>query len=60
VRIKIPKRTHAGQRLRLAGKGLGKPGARGDLFIRVEIDIPDTISPKTETLFKQMEDDSHA
>ena len=59
VRIKIAKGTHAGKRLRLAGKGLGKPGARGDLFIRVEIDIPDTLSPRTEALFKQMEEDSH-
>ncbi len=60
VRIKIPKGTHTAKRLRLAGKGLGKPGARGDLFIRVEIDIADTLSPKAETLFKQMEEDSHA
>jgi DnaJ-class molecular chaperone len=56
VRIKIAKGTHTGKRLRLAGKGLGKPGARGDLFIRIEIDIPDTLSPKTEALFKQLED----
>jgi len=56
VRIKIPKRTHAGKRLRLAGKGLGKPGARGDFFIRLEIDLPETISPKAEALFKQMQD----
>jgi curved DNA-binding protein len=60
VRIKIAKGTHTDKRLRLAGKGLGKPGARGDLFIRVEIDIPDTVSPKVEALFKQMEEESHA
>ena len=60
VRIKIAPRTHSGKRLRLAGKGLGKPGKRGDLFIRVEIDIAETFSPKAEALFKQMEEDSHA
>jgi len=59
VRIKVARLTHAGKRLRLAGKGLGKPGARGDLFIRVEIDIPDALSQKAEALFKQMEEDSH-
>jgi DnaJ-class molecular chaperone len=59
VRIKIAKGTHTGKRLRLAGKGLGKPAARGDLFIRIEIDIPDKLSPKAEALFKQMEEDSH-
>jgi len=60
VRIKIAKGTHTGRRLRLAGKGLGRPGARGDLFIRVEIDLPDSVSPKAEALYKQMEEDSHA
>jgi curved DNA-binding protein len=60
VRIKIAKHTHSGKRLRLAGKGLGKSGVRGDLFIRVEIDLPDTVSPKAEALFKQMEEDNHA
>jgi len=60
VRIKIAKHTHSGHRLRLAGKGLGKPGARGDLFIRVEIDIPQNFSTKAEALYKQLEEDSHA
>jgi curved DNA-binding protein len=60
VRIKIAKQTHSGHRLRLAGKGLGKPGARGDLFIRVEIDIPQNFSTKAEALYKQLEEDSHA
>jgi curved DNA-binding protein len=59
VRIKIAKQTHAGHRLRLAGKGLGKPGARGDLFIRVEIDIADALSPEMEALYKKMEEASH-
>ena len=59
VRIKIAKGTHTGKRLRLAGKGLGKPGARGDLFIRVEIDLPDRLSPKAEALFKQMKEADH-
>jgi len=60
VRIKIPKGTHAGKRLRLAGKGLGKTGARGDLFIRIEIDIPDNLSSKAEDLFRQLKDERHA
>jgi DnaJ-class molecular chaperone len=60
VRIKIAKGTHTGKRLRLAGKGLGKPGERGDLFIRVEIDIPEPLTPKVEALFKQMKEDTHA
>ena len=60
LRMRLPKGTHAGTRLRLAGKGIGKPGARGDLFARVEIDIPDSLSPKAEGLFAQLEEESHA
>jgi len=59
LRIRIPKDTHTGKRLRLAGKGLGKPNERGDLFTRIEIDIPDTVTPKMEALFKQMQEDAH-
>jgi len=60
VRIKLAKGTHTGKRLRLAGKGLGKTGDRGDFFIRIEIDIPDTLSPKAEALFQQLEDETRA
>jgi curved DNA-binding protein len=54
VRIRVSKGTHAGRRLRLAGKGLGKPGERGDLLIRLTIDIPDTLSPQVEMIYKQL------
>ena len=59
LRIKITKGTRSGKRLRIAGKGLGKPGARGDLFVRVEIDLPETLSPNAEALLKQIQEDSH-
>ncbi len=60
VRLRLPKGARAGTRLRMAGKGLGKPGERGDLFARVEIDLPESLSPKAEALFKQLEEESHA
>jgi len=59
LRMRIPKGTHTGTRLRLAGKGLGKPDKRGNLFIRIEIDIPDSLSPKAEDLLKQLEEETH-
>ncbi len=58
VRMRLPKRTHTGTRLRLSGKGLGKPGARGDLFVRVKIDIPDSLTPKVEALFRQLKEEA--
>jgi curved DNA-binding protein len=57
VRVRVPKGTRNGSRLRLAGKGLGKPGARGDLFVRELIDIPASLSPKATALFKQLEEE---
>jgi molecular chaperone DnaJ len=59
LRLRISKGTHTGTRLRLAGKGLGKPGRRGDLFIRITIDIPDSFTPKAEALLKQLEEEMH-
>jgi curved DNA-binding protein len=59
LRLRVPKGTHAGTRLRLAGKGLGNAAERGDLFARIGIDIPDHLSPKAEALFKQLEEESH-
>jgi curved DNA-binding protein len=58
VKIKIAKGTHSGKRLRLTGKGLGKAGNRGDFFIRIEIDMADTLSAKAEALYKQLEDEN--
>ena len=59
LQMRLPKGTHTGKRLRLAGKGLGKAGERGDLFIRIEIDIPDSLSPKAEALFKKLEEETY-
>jgi DnaJ-class molecular chaperone len=55
VTIRIPKQTHAGARLRVAGKGLGKPSERGDLLVRVTIDLPATLSTKAEALYRELE-----
>jgi len=57
--IRLPKGTHTGTRLRLSGKGLGKTGKRGDLFVRIEIDIPEKLTPKVEALLKQLEEESN-
>jgi curved DNA-binding protein len=60
VRVRVPKASRSGNRLRLAGKGLGKPGQRGDLFARLEIDNPSALTPEMENLFRQMEEKSNA
>jgi curved DNA-binding protein len=60
VRVRVPKGARAGNVLRLAGKGLGKPNERGDLFVRLRIDNPPVITPEMEALFKQLEEKSDA
>ncbi len=47
VRLKVPPYTNADQRIRLRGKGMphpGNPEQRGDLFARVRLVLPATLS----------------
>lgn len=54
VSMKVPKNTHAGQRLRLKGKGLPSRDGRGDGYVRVKIDIPEHLSEEEEKLYQRM------
>src|SRR5207244_10170759 len=42
VRLKIPKGSQSGQRLRLAGRGVRDPkgGEPGDLYVRLMVQVP--------------------
>lgn len=55
LRVRIPPQTHAGRRLRIAGKGLGKEGGvRGDLHAVIRIDIPDHADKASERLYQSL------
>lgn len=55
VNMKVPAGIRAGRRLRLRGKGMPqKGGTRGDQYVRVVIDIPDTLTPEEENLYRQL------
>jgi curved DNA-binding protein len=55
VRLRVPAGTHAGQKLRLSGRGLPKPkGGEGDLFAIVQIDVPGSPSEREKALFRQL------
>lgn len=59
IRLKVPSSTHAGQKLRLARRGLPKPhGGEGDLFAIVQIDVPSALSEREKTLFEQLAESS--
>jgi curved DNA-binding protein len=59
VTLSIPAATQGGRKLRLRGKGLpGRRGRDGDLFARIRIVLPKTLSRKERKLFEQLRDAS--
>ena len=59
VTLSIPAGTQSGQKLRLRGKGLpNQRGRDGDLFSRISIVMPKTLSLKERELFEQLRDTS--
>ena len=61
VNLKVAPATNNGQRLRLAKRGLPKPGAagdEGDLFAIVQIVMPPELSERERALFKELAESS--
>ncbi len=56
VNVKVPQGTRAGKRLRLRGKGLTRKEGRGDQYVHIKIDIPDSLSEKEQDLYRQLAD----
>jgi len=55
IKIKIPPMTHTDTNLRIKGKGLYKKDlSRGDLYVKVKIDIPPYIPENHKNLYRQM------
>ena len=52
--IRIPPGSQTGQRLRLRGKGLGKPGARGDLYATLRVQTPVRLDEEERRLWHQL------
>jgi curved DNA-binding protein len=59
VTLKLPAGSKSGQKLRLAGKGLPKPGGgAGDLYAGVSIVVPATLTDRERELFESLRDAS--
>lgn len=59
LHVNIPAGTQNGKQLRLKGKGMpvyGKPGHFGDLYIKLNVRLPDHLSEKQKELLKQVRD----
>jgi curved DNA-binding protein len=53
--LKVPPGTHAGQRLRLARRGLPKPASgEGDLYAIVQIAVPDSPGERERKLYRDL------
>ena len=59
VTMKVPEGSKAGQRLRLAGKGLPKPGGgAGDLYAVLGIEVPSPLTGAEKELFEALRRES--
>jgi DnaJ-class molecular chaperone len=57
VALRIPELTQNGRQIRLAGKGmpvLGKGGAKGDLIVRVRVQLPEQLAPEEREHFETL------
>ena len=55
VSIKVPPGTQNGQRLRVRGRGLPqRGGTRGDLLVRVRIEVPKAVTDRERELWEQL------
>ena len=59
VRLKVKPGSRSGQKVRLAGKGLPKPGGgHGDLYAVFQIATPEALSDKERALFEALQQES--
>ncbi|MEY2484393.1 MAG: curved DNA-binding protein [Verrucomicrobiota bacterium] len=55
IRLKVPPGTQNGQRFRVRGRGLpDSAGARGDLYVVAQIDVPKKISERERELWREL------
>ena len=56
---RIPAATKPGQKLRLRGQGLNKPGGtRGDLFLTVQLGLPEELTDRQRELLRELGEQS--
>ncbi len=52
IEVDVPSGTQPGQVLRVSGKGMPERFGNGDLYIKVDVDIPEEISEKEREVFE--------
>lgn len=54
VELTVPAGTSSGRRMRLRGKGLGPANDRGDLYVRIGIHVPSSLTDKQRKLWESL------
>jgi len=59
VKMRVPPGSKSGQKLRLAGKGLPRPGSgAGDLYANLDIALPASLTDRERELYSELRDAS--
>jgi molecular chaperone DnaJ len=58
VVLRIPAGTQPGRKFRIRGHGVAKDGKRGDQLVEVQVQMPDTMTPKQAEQFKKFADEA--
>ncbi len=60
--LEIPAGTATGEVFRLRGRGMPDPHARGkgDLLVQVQVEVPKTLTPRQETLLRELAEEEQA
>jgi molecular chaperone DnaJ len=56
VTLKVPAGTPSGKTFRVRGKGAPRRGGRGDLLVKVNVDVPSKLSRDQKELLRQLRD----
>ena len=56
LEVTIPKKSRSGERIRLKGKGLKNRTGEGDLFLEIQIQMPEDLSREEMDLLKQLKE----
>jgi molecular chaperone DnaJ len=59
MKVKIPKGTQIGDKIKVGGKGVGTKGlfaSKGDLLVETQINIPKKLSKEEEKLRKELKE----
>lgn len=56
VALKIPAGTQSGTRFRIAGQGIEKSGQRGDQYVQVKVEVPETLTDEQKQALEEFAD----